>query len=229
MAHRFLKTVLHLVMLHIAITTVSAQTAPTPQEIAGYKALHAAAHEGDLKRLDLLLKNGADTEVRDSSGRTPLHVAAYASNDVVIERLAKAGANLDALESQAYDIVTIAAVDNDVELLDLALKLGASAGNITSPYDGTALIAAAHLGHADVVQRLIDNEAPLDVVNNLGWTALIEAVVLGDGGPDHIATVHALVKSGADKTLADRSGMTPLMLAKERGYKEIVELLDMSR
>ena len=74
LAHRFLKTVLHLVMLHITTTTVSAQTAPTPQEIAGYKALHAAAHEGDLKRLDSLLESGADTEVRDGSGRTPLTV-----------------------------------------------------------------------------------------------------------------------------------------------------------
>ena len=229
MTRRFLTTLLYTVTLSFVTMTVSAQSAPTPQEIAGYKALHAAAYEGDLERLDSLLKSGADTEVRDRSGRTPLHVAAFASNDEVIDRLAKAGADLDALESQAYDIVTIAAVDNDLELLDLALRLGASAGNITSPYNGTALIAAAHLGHAAVVQRLIDYKAPLDHINNLGWTALIEAVVLGDGGPAHTATVVALVESGADKTLADRGGMTPLMHAQERGYQEIVELLEMPR
>ncbi len=214
------------VTLPFVATSVSAQNAPTPQDIAEYDALHTAAHEGDMQRLGTLLESGADTEVRDGSGRTPLHVAAFASQDAVIERLAAADADLDALESMAYDIVTIAAVDNDVELMDLALRLGASAGNITSPYDGTALIAAAHLGHAAIVQRLIESDAPLDHVNNLGWTALIEAVVLGDGGPDHVATVAALVNAGADKDIADRQGVTPLNHAQERGYQEMVELLE---
>ena len=51
--------------------------------------------------------------------------------------------------------------------------------------------------------------APLDHMNNLGWTALIEAVVLGDGGPDHVETVRALVKAGADRTIADRDEGDP--------------------
>src|ERR1700681_582458 len=82
-------------------------------------------------------------------------------------------------------MVTIAAVANDVEMLRIALTGGGSAKNITSPYDGTALIAAAHLGHAAVVRLLIDAGAALDHVHNLGWTALIEAVILGDGGKNH--------------------------------------------
>ena len=74
-------------------------------------------------------------------------------------------------------------------MLELALASGGNARAITSPYKGTALIAAAHLGHAKVVEALIAAKAPLDHVNNLGWTALIEAIVLGDGGPRHQATV----------------------------------------
>ena len=185
---------------------VSAQSAPSTQDIEGYKGLqglHAAAHVGDLQRLDTLLESGADTETRDGSGRTPLHIAAFSSHDAVFERLEAAGADLDALEAQAYDIVTIAAVANDVALLDSALQLGANASNVTGPYDSTALIAAAHLGHTGVVQRLIIAGAPLDHVNNLGWTALIEAIVLGDGGLDHAATVAALLEAGADTSLAD--------------------------
>ena len=85
----------------------------------------------------------------------------------------RAGANPNALERDRYDIVTIAAVANDVATLALALGLGASAKNVTSRYDGTALIAAAHLGHVEVVRLLIRAGAPLDHVNNLGWTALI--------------------------------------------------------
>ena len=43
-------------------------------------------------------------------------------------------------------------------MLRLALKLGADPRAVTSPYDGTALIAAAHLGHAEVVAILIEAE-----------------------------------------------------------------------
>ena len=96
--------------------------------------------------------------------------------------LLRLGADPNALESQQYDIVTIAAVADDVPMLRIALDGGCRPNNITSPYQGTALIAAAHLGHVEVVRTLIAAGAPLDHVNNLGWTALIESIVLGDGG-----------------------------------------------
>jgi len=133
---------------------------------------------------------------------------------------------MNALEHRAYDIVTIAAVANDLELLDLALDLGASAGNVTSPYEGTALIAAAHLGHHQVVKRLIESDAPLDHINNLHWTALIEAVVLGDGGADHIATARLLIDAGADQSIGDSDGVTAKEHASLRGYKEMLMLFD---
>ncbi len=129
------------------------------------------------------------------------------------------------MDSQRYDVVTIAAVKNDVKMVTLALQLGGDPVAITSPFDGTALIAAAHLGHVDVVEALIEADAPLDHINNLGWTALIEAVVLGDGGRAHIDTVRLLVEAGANKSIADREGRTPLEHAKARGYEEIVAIL----
>ena len=131
-----------------------------------------------------------------------------------------------ALDAQRYDVVTIAAVRGDVATLRLALSLGASPRNVTSPYDGTALIAAAHLGHVEVVRVLVDAGAPLDHVNNLGWTALLEAVILGDGGPRHVAVVRILVKARAAVDLADRQGVTPLAHALARGYAEIVRILE---
>ncbi len=123
------------------------------------------------------------------------------------------------------DVLTIAAVANDPELVSLALHLGNRPDLITSVYDGTALIAAAHLGHHEVVRRIITGGAPLDHVNNLGWTALIEAVILGDGGPNHVETVRALVKAGADRAIADRDGVTPLQHAQARRYDEIIAIL----
>ena len=125
---------------------------------------------------------------------------------------------MNALEHRDYDVVTIAAVADDPDLMSLAIELGNDPGLITSPYDGTALIAAAHLGHTEVVRRLIAAGAPLDHVNNLHWTAVMEAVVLGDGGTDHQAVLDALLSAGADRSLADRNGVTPLQHAQARGY-----------
>ena len=74
--------------------------------------------------------------------------------------------------------------------------------------------------------HLIRAGAPLDHVNNLGWTALIESIVLGDGGPRHVATLKALVDAGANLNLADRSGSTPLALAKGRGHTAMAIILE---
>lgn len=204
---------------------LAAQTAPSAAELAAFEGLHRAAATGDAAAVTLLVADGAELEQRDGNGRTAVHLAAFASSEPVLEALAQAGADLNALDGDAYDAVTIAAVADDPEFMSLALSLGNRADLVTSRWDGTALIAAAHLGHDEVVRRLIAAGAPLDHVNNLGWTALIEAVVLGDGGPRHQAVVTALVEAGADREIADRDGMTPLQLAEARGYSEMTRLL----
>jgi len=199
--------------------SVYAQSAPSATDVAAYTGLHKAAHDGNVEKLSSIIAAGTDLESRDTSGRTALHIAAFASHEAIVTALAHAGADLNALEYRAYDIVTIAAVANDLEVLDVALNLGADAGNIS-----TALIAAAHLGHYKIVDRLIKSKAPLDHVNNLGWTALIEVVILGDGGPDHRNTLKLLLAAGADQTIGDGQGVTPMEHAQSRGYDDMVQL-----
>ena len=207
-----------------AAAPAPAQVPPSASEVAGYGALHLAAHRGDRDALRQAIAAGG-LDVRDSSGRTALHVAAHARQREAMRDLVAAGADPRALDAQAYDAVTIAAVADDAETMRVALAIGGDARAITSPYRGTALIAAAHLGHDGVVRDLIAAGAPLDHVNNLGWTALIEAVILGDGGRRHVATVEALVAAGARRDLADRDGVTPLEHARRRGYAAMIALL----
>ena len=207
-------------------TTAQAQVPPTAAETAAYQGLHAAAARGDMPTLNKLIAAKGDLNARDAYGRTPLHVATYARQAEAIRALAKAGAGLDLLENDRYDAVTIAAVADDAATLRVLLQLGASAKQVTSRYDGTALIAAAHLGHDGVVRQLIAAGAPLDHVNNLHWTALIESIVLGNGGPRHQATLQALLRAGASQALTDRQGNTPLQLARQRGYGEMVRMLE---
>lgn len=208
---------------------VSAQVLPLAAEVLAYEGLHRAAWHGDLPKLKSLIASGASLDARDARGRTPLHVATHARQREAVKLLAKAGANIDLLEDDRYDAVTIASVADDVTTLTLLLSLGAKAGQTTSRYDGTALIAAAHLGHDEVVCRLIAAGAPLDHVNNLHWTAVIESIVLGDGGPRHQRTLAALIDAGASIRLTDRQGNTPLQLARARGYTAMVKLLEAPR
>jgi len=203
-----------------------AQTPPSSEEIAAYTDLHAAVVRGSLSEIERAVRDGSDINARDSFGRTPLMVAAYRRDIAVARALIELGANVNALEYRSYDVITIAAVLNDLEMLKLAIESNGNTRAITSPYGGTALIAAAHLGHVEIVEALIAARAPVDHVNNLGWTALLEAIVLGDGGSRHQATVAALIKGGADLQLGNREGATPLSLARSKGYADIVRLLE---
>jgi len=208
-----------------------AQTPPSPAELAAYTGLHKAAASGSVDDIRRLLASNADPNARDpnardGAGRTPLHVAAFESRYDALRALVAGGGDINALENDRYDVITIAAVKDDARLVELAIELGGNPQAVTSRYDGTALIAAAHLGHDEVVKVLIRAGAPLDHVNNLGWTALIEAVVLGDGGERHVATAKALVAAGANKTIGDRNGITPLQHAERRQYRAMVGVLE---
>jgi uncharacterized protein len=216
---------LRLALVALFAITAHAQVAPTPEELAAYTGVFAAAAKGDTATIAKLASSGTNVNAKDGRGRTPLHVAAFMKQRDAMKALVDAGADPNALDRDRYDMVTIAAVADDPATLEAALKLGNRATNVTSRYDGTALIAAAHLGHVEVVRILIKAGAPLDHVNNLGWTALIESIVLGDGGTRHTATLDALVEARANVNIADRQGMSPLHLAEARGYREMAEIL----
>ena len=222
--HRFFSLLCLPLSLVVTALPAATQTGPQPSEAALFMGLHAAAHKGDSVQIERLVAGKADLNARDSNGRTPLHVATFARQRDAIRALVKAGADIHLQENDRYDAVTIAAVANDEEILRVLLSLGASAGQVTSRYDGTAFIASAHLGHDGVVRQLIAANAPLDHVNNLHRTAVIESIVLGNGGPRHQATLKALIQAGANLQLPDRSGNTPLALARSHGYPEMITM-----
>ena len=210
----------------LAALPASAQIAPTEAQLRAYRGLHAAAARGDVADLEKRIATGENKEATDQRQRTPLHVAVYRKQHDAARALIRLGADPNKLDIDRYDIITIAAVANDLPILRIAIEGGGNPKAITSRYDGTALIAAAHLGHAEIVRVLIAAKAPLDHVNNLRWTALIESIVLGNGGKNHTDTLRALVDAGADVNIPDGSGSTPLQLAKSRGYREMVAILE---
>ncbi|MDX2203943.1 MAG: ankyrin repeat domain-containing protein [Hyphomicrobiaceae bacterium] len=203
-----------------------AQTPPTPAEYGAYEGLFDAAAKGLASRIDTLAGAGADVNERDENGRTPLIVATFRREPAAAKALLDASANPNALDNESYDALTIAAMAGDLALVKLLLGAGANARAITGPLGGSALIAAAGRGAADIVEALLSARAHPNHVNNLGATALTEAIVDGDGSERYQRVVDALIRAEADLNLADRSGSKPLALARAKGQAEIAALLE---
>ena len=94
-------------------------------------------------------------------------------------------------------------------------------------YNGTALIPACERGHVETVKELLKRkDFPIDHVNRLGWTALLEAIILSDGGPAHVQIVQLLVNAGSNVNIGDKDGIKPLTHARNKRFKPIVEILE---
>jgi ankyrin repeat protein len=172
----------------------------------------------------LALAGCGEDEAPDLDGR--LLDAAYANDVEAARELIADGADVDAKDEsqQSAYLIATSEVGPGTELLELTLANGADV-NAKDSFNGTGLIRAAERGHAEICRRLLEAGIDKDHVNRLGWTALLEAVMLGDGGPDHVETVRVLVEGGVDTSIADRDGVTPLQHARRKGYDEITRIL----
>lgn len=193
------------------------------------RRLLATAQTGDVAGVRDALAAGGRVDAADETGATALVLAAYGNHVDAARVLVEAGADVnhqDTTQQSAFLIAT-SEVGGDPRLLDLTLANGADV-NAKDSYNGTGLIRAAHRGHWQVVDRLIAAGTDLDHVNRLGWTALLEAVILGDGGPDHQKVVKSLVDAGADRSVRDNGGKTALDHARDDGQDAVVTLLGKS-
>ena len=166
------------------------------------------AEIGDLVAIEKAIKNDANLEQRDWRLRTPLMAATHSNQIQVV--LIEQGADVNAKDASLDSPYLYAGAKGLKEILTMTLTHDADLKS-TNRYGGTALIPAAERGHQQVVQMLID--AGVDV-NHLGWTALIEAIILDDGSNKYVDIVRRLINGGADVNLTDSLGNTPLKLAK---------------
>lgn len=166
-------------------------------------------------------------DATDANGATALIRAAYANDVEAAKVLIEVGADVNRLDSkqQSAYLIATSEVGDDPRLLEVTLDAGADV-NAKDSSNGTGLVRAAHRGYPQIVDRLIAAGIDLDHVNRLGWTALLEAVALGDGGPDYQEVVRSLVEAGADTSVLDPEGRTALVLARERGQDEVAALLE---
>ena len=178
-----------------------------------------AVRAGNLAQVREVLPK-ADLEARDAQGRTALLLATHANSIEIARELIDAGADVNAKDAIKDTPYLYAGAEGRDEILKWILATGRANLKDTNRYGGTALIPAADKGHPSTVRILIEAGVDIDHVNNLGWTALMEAVILGDGGPVYQEIVGILVDAGA-KQIPDRDGVTPLEHARRLGFAEI--------
>jgi len=187
-------------------------------------ALLAAAADGDADAVALAVRDGARLAVRDGSGRTPLLLASAGDHVEAARVLVALGADPDALDDQQDSAWLVTGVTGSVEMLDVLLPARPDLA-LVNRFGGVSVIPASERGHVEYVRRVVSTGIDVNHVNSLGWTALLEAVVLGDGGARHQEIVRILLGAGADPSIGDRDGVTALEHAERLGFAEIATIL----
>jgi ankyrin repeat protein len=206
--------------LETILDTVTSADRPADPD----RALLRAAGSGDADAVAVALRAGADIEARDRHDRTALLLAATHDRIAAAQVLVAMGADPDALDDRHDTPWLVTGVTGSVAMLETLLPANPDL-TIRNRFGGLSPIPASERGHVDYVRRVVHTGVDINHVNDLGWTALLEAVILGDGGKDHQDIVRILLRAGADPDIADHDGMTALQHAQQRGHREIARLL----
>jgi uncharacterized protein len=184
-----------------------------------------AATRGDAPALKRLIAAGAAIDATDREARTPLLLAVANNHTEAAIALIAAGANINAQAANQDTPWLLAGALGRAELLRTMIPKGPDF-SIRNRYGGNALIPACERAHVDAVKVLLTTKITLDHVNNLGWTCLLEIVVLGAGGPRHVEVTKLVLDAGANPNIADKDGVSPLAHARRKGQHAVARLIE---
>lgn len=185
----------------------------------------SAAEQGDTQALKSCLASGVDINVANRQGRTALIIASLHKQYDSVTLLIEAGADINHQDQTCLNPFLISCLHNDLTLLRIVLPAQPDLNRLTR-FGGVGLTPACEKGHVDIVRELLTRtDINVNQTNFVGWTPLLEAIVLNDGGAKQQEIVRLLLRHGADPWMTDKYGKSPLQLAQEKGYDDIAALL----
>ncbi|MET0941550.1 MAG: ankyrin repeat domain-containing protein [Mesorhizobium sp.] len=187
--------------------------------------LHDAVIAGDLARVGVLINSGAPVDEKNNAGETALLLAVKHDKTAIATSLMAAGASINALANNKDTPWLLAGAAGRTEIIREMIPLGPDL-SLRNRYGGNALIPACERGHVETIKLLLTTAIDVNHVNNLGWTCLLEIVILGDGGPRHVEAARLVLDAGANPNLADKDGVSPLAHARAKGQAEVAALIE---
>lgn len=183
-----------------------------------------AAARGDAGRLKQLIAAGAPLDPVDGSKQTPLLLAVQNNHFAAAVLLIETGSSINAQAANMDSPWLLAGARGRTDMLRHMMPKGPDL-SLRNRFGGNALIPACERAHVETVQLLLTTRIDVNHVNNLGWTCLLEIVILGDGGPRHVEVTKLVLAAGADPNIADKDGVSPLMHARRKGQGEVARLI----
>ena len=177
------------------------------------------------EQIDAALAAGADVDATDTVGRTAILIAAKAGRLDVVRHLIAAGADIDSQDQICLNPFLWGCISGNPELVRIMVEAGTDLERTTRFY-GKGIHPASEKGHLEIVRYLTEEtDINLNHTNLCGWTPLLEAIHLRDGGSVQQQIVQLLVDNGADPTMVDEPGVSPLAHAERLGFTEIADIL----
>lgn len=186
-----------------------------------------AIKSGDLKTIQsAIAQSPALVEMVNQQKSTPILIATMHQHYEIIQYLLDAGVDINRQDNMSLNPFLWGCINNDLKVVKMMVNSGKVDLTRLTRFGGNGIVPAAEKGHLEIVQYLLENtDINPNCTNNLGWTALIEAIILNDGGERQQRIIELLLMHGADPNMVDAYGKTPLTLAKEKGYLAIAEIL----
>ncbi len=184
----------------------------------GYSPLIYAIVKQNLKIIELLLKQGADTELKAKNGYTAFHYAAESSakNEEIFKILLKYNANIEARTNHGYTPLLLAVIQNtfyyanSIYTPKALINLGADK-NAVNNEGKTALHLAIEVRSEPLVHYFIEQQADIEEKDKNGITPLLAAANKGWS-----EIIPFLIEKNADITATDIKGRSALHIATEK-------------
>jgi uncharacterized protein len=210
--------------LVVALLTFGVSHMASSQSTDSSRAMLEAAARGDVETLKRLMAAGISLETANVAGETPLHLAVKHNQLAAAVLLIEGGGNINAQAANKDSPWLLAGALGRTEMLRHMIPKGPDF-SLRNRFGGNALIPACERAHVETVKLLLTTKMDVNHVNNLGWTCLLEIVILGDGGPRHAEVTKLVLAAGADPNIADKDGISPLAHARQKGQTEIARLI----